>query len=69
MRTSKERERDTRVLNMVKIICIAIMIAYCFFNKILLDNIGGFICIVATSFMIVPRYLINHVLDSLDEDE
>ncbi len=69
MRTDREKMRDTKVLNIVKMICIAIMIAYCFFNSFLLDHIGGFICLVATSFMVVPRYLINRVLDNLDEDE
>lgn len=67
MRTDKEKKRDTKVLNIIKAICIFIMMMYCFFNDFLLDHIGGMICILAIVFMIVPRWYINRVLDSDDE--
>ena len=68
MRTDKERERDTKVLNAVKAVSIFIMIMYCFFNDFLLNHIGGMICILAISFMIVPRRVFNHLLDTMDDD-
>lgn len=69
MRTDKERKRDTKVLNIIKAICIFIMMMYCFFNEFLLNHIGGLICILAISFMIVPRQHINHLLETLDDDD
>lgn len=66
MRTDKERKRDTKVLNIIKAICIFIMMMYCFFNDFLLDHIGGLPCILAISYMIVPRKITNRVLDSDD---
>ena len=67
MRNIEEKRQDTMILNVMKIICILVMTAYCFFNEWLLDHVGGFICIVAIVFMLTPRKLIKRSLDNLDE--
>ena len=66
-RTNEEKMRHTAILNIIKFICILVMTAYCFFNEWLLDHVGGLICIVAISFMLTPRKLINWSLDNLEE--
>lgn len=63
MRTKEQKRKDTMILNIIKAISILILVMYCFFNEFLLNHIGGLVCIVAASFMIVPRKVINKILD------
>ena len=63
MRSKEQKIKDSIVLNCCKAASIFILAAYSFFGNFLLSNVGIIFPIVALSFMLMPRKLINIFLD------
>ena len=63
MRTRKQFNRDTYLLNLIKEVCLFTIMAYGFSNQFMMDHFGPMIPMVAVIFMFIPRVIINETLD------